>query len=244
MHAHLLGRPHRAIRPLGVGPHTVRAAPSTRSASRAAIDWVKAAPIRSRQVAADHDQQPEAAAEPAVAAPAAPTAEAAPGGFALGGLTAPQAGVLGLQRSAGNAAVSALMRQRAAGGSPLPPSASAASALLGEAAGEVRVHSGPAADAKLSARPGALAVTEGSDIHVATSAPPHESPSGRLLLAHEAAHVVQQRTSGEATGHESAEAEADQAAVDASLGKAPTIRHASTGLQYFEAPKHSATLRS
>jgi hypothetical protein len=193
-------------------------------------------------VAAEHDQQPEPAVEPTVAAPAAPTVEHAPAGFGHAGLTAPQASVIGLQRSAGNAAVSALMRARsAATGSPLPPSASAASALLGGAAAEVRVHQGPAADAKLSARPGALAVTEGSDIHVATAAP---APSGRLLLAHEAAHVVQQRAPGPTADHVATEAEADQAAVDASLGRTPTIRHASTGLQYFEAPKHSATLRT
>ena len=139
------------------------------------------------------------------------------------------------------------MRRRngaASAGSPIPPSASAAAALLGDAAADVRVHTGPRADAKLSARPGALAVAEGSDIHVATSALPLESPSGRLLLAHEAAHVVQQRAPGPTADREATEAEADQAAVDASLGRTPTIRHASTGLQYFEAPKHSATLRT
>ena len=175
---------------------------------------------------------------------AAPTVEHAPAGFGHAGLTAPQASVIGLQRSAGNAAVSAMMRSRSAAGAPLPPSASAASALLGGAAAEVRVHQGPAADAKLSARPGALAVTEGSDIHVATAAPALDSPSGRLLLAHEAAHVVQQRAPGPAADHVATEAEADQAAVDASLGRTPTIRHAGAGLQYFEAPKHSATLRT
>jgi hypothetical protein len=206
----------------------------------------RARPYDRAQVA-EHDQQPEAAVEPPVTAPAAPTVEHAPAGFGHTGLTAPQASVLGLQRSAGNTAVSALMRSRsaaAAAGSPLPPSASAASALLGGAAAEVRVHQGPAADAKLSARPGALAVTEGSDIHVATAAPALDSPSGRLLLAHEAAHVVQQRAPGPAADHMATEAEADQAAVDASLGRTPTIRHAGTGLQYFEAPKHSATLRT
>lgn len=193
-------------------------------------------------MAADRDQQPDAVAEATpVAAPAvtAGPAQAAP---AFGGsLSAPQASVIGLQRSAGNAAVSALMRS---GGAPLPPGASAASALLGGAASDVRVHRGPAADAQLASRPGALAVTEGSDIHLAASAPPLESPAGRLLLAHEAAHVVQQRTPGATIDHEAAEAEADQAAVDASLGRTPSIRHGSAGPQYFEAPKHSATLKT
>jgi hypothetical protein len=65
-----------------------------------------------------------------------------------------------------------------------------------------------------------------------------------FTVAHEAAHVVQQRTPGPAATEALTEAEADQAAVDASLGRPAVLRHASTGVQYFEAPKHAATLKT
>jgi hypothetical protein len=81
----------------------------------------------------------------------------------------------------------ALARSLAAGsGAPLPSNAHGALRALDAQAADVRVHTGPAADARLAARPGALAVTEGSDIHVGSAAPSLDSAGGRLLLAHEA----------------------------------------------------------
>ena len=142
--------------------------------------------------------------EPAVEAPTAASASAA--AFAPSTTTS-QAQILALQRSAGNAAVSRILGSRAS-----------AASLLGSAAAVVRLHRGPDADQRLAARPDALAVTEGTDIHLSAKAPPLESASGRLLLAHEAAHVVQQRTPG-TTSTELAETEADEAAVAASLGR-------------------------
>jgi hypothetical protein len=108
----------------------------------------------------------------------------------------------------------------------------------------VRIHRGLESDRRLAERPEALAVTEGADIHLASRAPPLESPSGRLLLAHEAAHVLQQRQAGSEATTEQTEAEADDAAVAASLGKPVARLSRARGPQFFEAPKHSATLKT
>jgi Heterokaryon incompatibility protein Het-C/Domain of unknown function (DUF4157) len=167
-----------------------------------------------------------------------------PGGRARGLRAAakqPSLGVLALQRSAGNAAVTAMMGASASASAAVPGGSGAAS-LLGPLASDVRVHRGPPSDARLADRPDALAVTEGTDIHVASRAPALDSPSGRLLLAHEAAHVVQQSRGGPASTDELAETEADEAAVAASVGRSVTVQAAAHGPQFFEAPKHQATL--
>jgi len=171
-------------------------------------------------------------ARPADASVPGPTAGSVPA----------QGALLALQAAAGNAATSRLLRGR--GGSPLPAGASAAAALLGPLAPEVRIHRGPDADARLDERPSALAVTEGADIHVAARAPALDSAGGRLLIAHEAVHVLQQRASGPRVGGERAEAEADEAAVAASLGRSVGAVSAAVGPQFFEAPKHAATLKT
>jgi hypothetical protein len=150
--------------------------------------------------------------------------------------------VLAAQRGAGNAAVSRLVGGRAGAG--LPAGNAAAATLLGPLVPEVRVHQGAAADARLAAHPGALAVTEGTDIHLSSQAPALDSPSGRMLMAHEAAHVVQQRATGALTSAERAEAEADEAMVAASLGRRPAALSPARGPQFFEAPKHAASLKT
>jgi Heterokaryon incompatibility protein Het-C/Domain of unknown function (DUF4157) len=188
-------------------------------------------------VASEHDHQEAVAAEP-------PAAAQAPASAGFSPLAPSPQRILALQRSAGNAAVTSLLRaQSGSAGVPLPPSAAAAASVLGPAAPEVRLHRGAEASRRLAKRPDALAVTEGTDIHLAAHAPPLESAGGRLLLAHEAAHVVQQRSPGGELGTDSAEAEADEAAVAASLGRPVSVQQAARGPQYFEAPKHAATLK-
>ena len=140
----------------------------------------------------------------------------------------------------------AVARAAAAGGSGLglglPSNAHGALRALGAQAANVRLHTGAAADARLAARPGALAVTEGTDIHVGSGAPALDSPGGRLLLAHEAVHVRQQTASGPAVSRERAEAQADEAAVAVSAGEPMPAVAAAEGPLYFEAKWHQASL--
>lgn len=150
---------------------------------------------------------------------------------------APPNPVLGLQASAGNAAVSRAVTGRSGAG--LPPGAAAARNLLGPHAAEVRVHTGPGAAAAAGS---ALAMTHGRDIHVGAGAPALDSPGGRLLLAHEAAHVLQQASPGAAVSGDRAEEQADAAAVAAMAGRAAPRVDAAEGPQFFEAPKHQASL--
>ncbi|MBF6606471.1 MAG: DUF4157 domain-containing protein [Chloroflexi bacterium] len=114
-------------------------------------------------------------------------------------------GLIGLQRTVGNAALDDLL-----GGSGAPVAAveaarnSDGSALdeavrtplegaFGTDFSSVRLHRGAAADA--SARTvGAVAYTVGEDIVLGAAAADTSSPAGRGLLAHELTHVVQQRT--------------------------------------------------
>ena len=141
-------------------------------------------------------------------------------------------------RLAGNQAVAQLARRRA-GGSPLPPAAPARR-LLGPDADRVRVHADDG-DA-FAARPGALARTDGFDITVARSAPSPDTTEGGLLLAHEAAHVVQQTRPGGSLAEAQAEVEADVAAVAALQGRAGPALGAAGGPQFFEARMHQASL--
>ena len=65
-------------------------------------------------------------------------------------------------------------------------------AATGAELGGVRLHSGPAASA-IAASQDARAVTIGQDIHFAEGEDDYQSDGGEHLLAHEIAHVVQQR---------------------------------------------------
>jgi hypothetical protein len=79
---------------------------------------------------------------------------------------------------------------RARPGQPLAPAVlQRAEAAFGTRFSDVRVHVGPHAS-----RLGAVAFTNGSDIHFAPGHYELHSTRGRHLLAHELAHVVQQRT--------------------------------------------------
>ena len=116
--------------------------------------------------------------------------------------------VFNLQRLAGNESVSALLgddREEGAqpspvrdvvgsgGGSPLDPGArSFLEERMGHDFSDVRVHTGPGADE--SARSiSAQAYTVGTDVVFRSGAYQPDTPSGRHVLAHELAHVVQQK---------------------------------------------------
>jgi hypothetical protein len=85
-------------------------------------------------------------------------------------------------------------------GAPLDPALQEqASGALGDAFGDVRVHTDSLASA-LARSVEARAFTTGSDIFFASGEFRPQSPSGRELIAHELTHVVQQRgapTTGE-----------------------------------------------
>ncbi|GAA1532031.1 DUF4157 domain-containing protein [Nocardioides humi] len=110
-------------------------------------------------------------------------------------------GVIGLQRTAGNAATAQLMEDDAppvqevvgGGGSALDTEVRAdMEARMGQDFSDVRVHTDAAADS--SARSvSAHAYTVGSDIVFQRGAYDPSSTAGRTLLAHELTHVVQQR---------------------------------------------------
>lgn len=139
--------------------------------------------------------------------------------------------VRNLQGSAGNAAIASLISDDVEGasrdgGSQLPDGlGKSMEAAFGADLGDVRVHDGPTA-AALSARLEANAFTHGDDIFLGDGAPDRTSAEGQYLLAHELAHVIQQRQAGPrvdrdpvvGTPGDSSEREADAAAEAAVHG--------------------------
>jgi hypothetical protein len=116
--------------------------------------------------------------------------------------------LLSLQRMAGNENVSALLTQDqdetgrsplhevvgSGGGSPLEPGArSFMEDRLGADFSDVRVHTGPKADESAHAI-SAQAYTVGSDVVFRGGSYQPDTEAGRHVLAHELAHVVQQRS--------------------------------------------------
>jgi hypothetical protein len=123
------------------------------------------------------------------------------------------AGILALQRLAGNAAVASLLAPAerspvldvvgSGGGQPLDaPLKGALEDHLRADLSSVRVHTDASADA--SARSvGADAYTVGNDVVFAAGRYAPDTPVGQRMLAHELTHVVQQRSGpvdGTATG--------------------------------------------
>jgi len=113
------------------------------------------------------------------------------------------AGLLGLQRSAGNSSSAALVAGQEemspvhdvirSGGEPLAPDVRTdMEARLGHDFGSVRVHTDGAAEASARAV-NAHAYTVGSHIAFQRSAYDPDTDQGRTTLAHELTHVVQQR---------------------------------------------------
>jgi Domain of unknown function (DUF4157) len=111
------------------------------------------------------------------------------------------AGVLELQRTAGNAATAGLMARSpvldvvgSGGGAPLDPDTRAEmETRLGHGFGDVRVHTdGRAHDSAVAVD--AHAYTVGTDIVFQRDAYDPSSAAGKRTLAHELTHVVQQRS--------------------------------------------------
>ena len=139
--------------------------------------------------------------------------------------------VLGLQRSAGNAATA-----RAAAAGALPSvDVGRYEHAFGSKLGDVTFH--PDSPRVTGA---AHAVTEGDDVHFATGRLRPGSDAGDRLIAHELAHVVQQRRSGEPVPALAAELDADAAADAAIAGAAYTPRAVAAARrpQAFEAWEH------
>jgi len=159
---------------------------------------------------------------------------------------------LAVQQQAGNVAVSSLLEN-----APALPGLAADVGRPGRAAGEslpeelragmessfatdlgdVRLHEGGAAT-QLTSSLRARAITSGDDIYLSPDAPDPGSVAGHQLLAHELAHVVQQRGAGPATEDitsrpgDRSELAADRAAEAATRGEAaPDVGRATAPVQ-------------
>lgn len=111
-------------------------------------------------------------------------------------------GLLGIQRAAGNGAAASVAAEEerspvldvlsSSGQSLDEPVRQDMEARMGHDFGDVRVHTGDAAD-KSAKSVSAHAYTVGSNIVFQRGTYDHGSDSGKTLLAHELTHVVQQR---------------------------------------------------
>ncbi|MEV6304528.1 DUF4157 domain-containing protein [Actinoplanes sp. NPDC051861] len=138
--------------------------------------------------------------------------------------------VADLHGSIGNQAVGDLLD---------PAVRASAEAGLGHDFSGVRVHTGPAA-ASAAERAGARAFTVGDDIVLNAGAPSPRTPAGQRLLAHELAHVVQQRAGTPAAGRAEAGPEAEREAHDAAAAVTrghPYAVKARTGVTLARQPK-------
>jgi hypothetical protein len=89
--------------------------------------------------------------------------------------------------------VAAAIARRHGGGAPLDEGVRTKyESALGDSFGDVRVHTGPEADA-LARSVSARAFTTGTDVYFAQGEYRPSSSDGGRLLGHELAHVVQQR---------------------------------------------------
>lgn len=136
------------------------------------------------------------------AAREAPTAATAAGLVAHRADVIGAAGMLRLQRDAGNGAVSDLVEEQrspvhdvvSTGGQPLEPAVRAdMESRMGHDFGDVRVHTDAAASASATSV-GAHAYTVGNNVVFQRDAYDPSSQAGRTTLAHELTHVVQQRS--------------------------------------------------
>jgi hypothetical protein len=104
--------------------------------------------------------------------------------------------------------------------------------------GDVRVHTGPTAH-ELTRDAGANAMTSGNDIYFARDRYSPHTAEGWRRIAHEVAHVVQQRrgVAGGAGVYGAAETEARQGAARAYDGRETALSHQSGGLLQREEPE-------
>jgi hypothetical protein len=134
---------------------------------------------------------------------------------------------------AGNAALGTLMRQGLSGGHPLPaPLRSDMETRFGEEFGGVQLHNDAGAAASAEAI-GAKAYTVGNHIAFAEGRYSPDTANGKRLLAHELAHVIQQRRGGAAPTldrNSPLENSANQAARSVSAGAAAVAVQGASGL--------------
>ncbi len=139
--------------------------------------------------------------------------------------------MLALQRAAGNRAVQAL--HTGSGGPLVPPVRRSMEASFGADLADVRVHTDGAAAAACG-RVGAQALTTGNDVYFGPGGYAPETAQGRQVLAHELAHVLQQRAGrvAGAQGHGATlrtdpalEREADAAGERAARGQPAALPH-------------------
>jgi hypothetical protein len=159
------------------------------------------------------------------------------------------AALLRLQRTAGNRAVTALLREQpgfaapdvtalipSGGGSPLADRDRAAfEVALGRPLGHARVHSGPSADAAARAL-GAEAFTIGSHMYFAEGALAPGTTDGDRRLAHELIHVLQHddgliQAAGLRSGHVSVSSPTDSLELAAYAGEEAMSRGAAAARQ-------------
>jgi Domain of unknown function (DUF4157) len=112
------------------------------------------------------------------------------------------AGLLGLQRAVGNGGVTSMLEEErspvhdvvSSGGRPLDPEVRAdMESRLGHDFGDVRIHDDGAAHSSAQAV-NAHAYTVGSNVVFQRDKYDPSSQDGKVMLAHELTHVVQQRT--------------------------------------------------
>ena len=112
------------------------------------------------------------------------------------------AGLLGLQRAVGNSGVTSMLEEErspvhdviSSGGKPLEPEVRAdMESRLGHDFGDVRIHDDGAAHSSAQAV-NAHAYTVGSNVVFQRDQYDPSSQDGKVMLAHELTHVVQQRT--------------------------------------------------
>jgi hypothetical protein len=138
---------------------------------------------------------------------------------------------MGLQRAAGNRAVADLVGSSS--GRPLDPvTKTEMESRFGQGFEDVRVHSGAEAESAAEIL-GADAWTSGRDIVFGEGQYAPGSSSGKKLLAHELAHVVQQRRGGSAPrtfeGGNSTENDASHAAAQFSGSAGPVSVNTASG---------------
>jgi hypothetical protein len=107
----------------------------------------------------------------------------------------PLAGLAEIPRrlwQAGNAAIGRLLGRQQGGRRLEPNMRKQMEQAFGADFGEVRIHD-DAQSLAAAKEIGAKAFTRGDDIYLGRSAPPVESEAGNNLIAHELAHVTQQR---------------------------------------------------
>jgi hypothetical protein len=129
--------------------------------------------------------------------------------------------IMGLQRDAGNQAVSKLLV--GSSGRPLDPGTrEEMEAKFGADFGDVRIHNDAAA-AETALNVGARAITSGHEIAFGPGFYDPAASDGKRLIAHELAHVVQQRGEGREVSGAAAELEARQAGADVAAGHVASV---------------------